>query len=418
MRPTLALASFALLATLLAPLVASAAPAVDLDVRDATGDSRAYPDVRLPQTDITRFTTSIQGSEVVQTVHVVGPWPENDHGVEIRNDFGFSESYTMEVERMNSSGSSPKPTDYSSSLYSTLDPAKMGKDVEFTFAREGNTITFRWPASEIPANAKCVAPRVSTISRTVVDGQRRQVDDDLVVSPSPCNGNARLDGLAGACVGSAPGVLKPGALQDGRDDVGERDGLAFRPYDNATLDLVSLDTRVEDGWVVHEVALAEPSPRDQVDLSLLIQYTGNESSYEQGRQITLSLLGTDAIGSITNDSGSATFHVRAERLEPVGWELRWCASILPEEATCFAPLVRASMMNGRYQDTLGLPKDPCPAATQEATQGDEEDGSGASRDGDTGTEADTEDAAKDSPGFGLVAVGAAFVVALVLRRRG
>lgn len=414
-----------LLLVLLLALVPPFAAAVDgdilfeMDVSDALDDSRAYPDVRLPQTDISRFTMSREGDDVVQTVHVVGPWPANDYSVEIRNDFGFSESYTMEVERMNSSGSGAKPTDYNTSLFSTLDPGAMGKRVNFTFERTETTMTFRWPAKEIPEKSMCVAPRITTLSRTLVDGATRQVDDDLVVSPSLCDARARTDGMSGTCPAPTSAVVKPLTLEDARDDVREREGNAYRAHSNATLDILSLETRLEDGWVIQTVKLAEDSPRDQVDLTIENQFTGNKSEYESGRKLSVHLLKTSGGGTVPNGTSSNAIHVRAQRVEPAGWELRWCASALPADATCFAPFARASLQNARYQDSVGLAADPCPAPKDDAASTTDEDGADPTPTPSAEGEDSKADAdSKGTPSVGLLAmVATGALVALAFRRR-
>lgn len=418
-----ALVALLLLAPLLAPHALAAPVVPSLDVRDATGDSRAFPDVRLPQTDIARFTMELDGAEVVQTVHVVGPWPDNDYWVQIRNDFGFSETYTMKLERMNSSGSNARPTDYNTSLFSSLDPAKAGKRVAFNVTREGNTMTFRWPAAEIPADAKCLAPRVTTLSRTTLGGRSTQVDDDLDVRPTACaSTGARAEGLDGTCPAPVSRLVVAGKMEDGRDDAAEREGLAWRPHANATLDILALETRLEDGWVVQTVTFAEPSPRDMVQITIENQYRGNQSEYDRGAYVSITLFETAAGGSVIGEGTPGAFHVRAERAQPAGWELRWCASLVPADATCFAASATASLQNGRYQDRVGAPKDPCPAA--DGADGDapsspgSAQGSGSGGADDTDPDASADEAASDTPGPGTwSALAALAACALALRRR-
>ncbi|HVM44542.1 MAG TPA: hypothetical protein VM582_01305, partial [Candidatus Thermoplasmatota archaeon] len=215
-----------LLSALAPPAAATSHLHLEMDVRDATGDARAFPDVRLPQTDIARFTMTTEGDEVVQTVQVVGPWPDNNYWVEVRNSFGGSEALTLKVERTNSSGGNPQPTDYNSSLVQTLDPARMGTRVSFQFERTATTLTFRWPVSAIPPAAQCVTPAVTTLSRTLVDGRSTQVDDKLEVTPDLCQ-DALPDGLTGTCPAPRANVVAAGTLADDRGDVGERQGLGF-----------------------------------------------------------------------------------------------------------------------------------------------------------------------------------------------
>ena len=411
-----------LLALLPAPAAATSHFPTEIDVLDATDDSRAYPDVRLPQTDIARFTSRVDGGDVVQTVHVVGPWPQNDYTVEIRNSFGGSESLTLEVERMNSSGSNPQPTDYSSSSIQSLDFARLGKRVNFTFERSETSITFTWPASEMPAGAACLSPSIMTRSRTLVDGRSTQVDDDLDVRPSACISDSVPDGLDGTCPAPRSPLVKAATQEDARDDVGERENLGYKPHDNATLDILSLETRLEDGWVVQTVKLAEPSPRDQIELEIESQYRANESQFQRGAYAHLTLFETSASGTVIGEEKPIGFHVRAQRVEPAGWELRWCASVIPADATCFVASARTSLSSDRYGDRVGPATDPCtPEGSQDGNAGSgEDDGAadGADQEGGQGGD-DTEAAGDaDAPGVGAVALLAVVALAaLAFRRR-
>ncbi|HUR69937.1 MAG TPA: hypothetical protein VM370_11885 [Candidatus Thermoplasmatota archaeon] len=410
-----------LVATLLVALVPHAAAkspfeVPTIDVTDAHGDARAYPDVRLAQSDIARFTSRLEGDMVVQKVEVVGPWPGNDYWTEVRVGFGTGESVTLKVERTNSSGSNPHPTDYNTSLVQSKDAARAGKHVDFTFERDDTSLTFRWPVSTIPDSATCFQPHVTTLSRTMVDGRSTQVDDELDLSPNLCATNdVREDGIDGTCPAPASRRVKAASVDDARDDVGKRDNLDLVPHKNATLDVLSFDQRLDNGWVVQTVKLAEASPRDQVEISTEAQYRVNKSQFERGARVLVSLMGTSASGSLIGENRTPSFHVRAERVEPAGWELRWCASVVPADAECFQ-LVAKATLGKDYVDATPLAGEACPEPDDEDAK-DDDNGAAPTGGGPDAPEGGSEPE-KGAPGFAPAALVGAILVALALRRRG
>lgn len=417
-----------LLATLSPPAAASSHLTFDYDVKDVLHDAFILAtDTSVPEVDITRFTTKLDGAEVVQTVEVVGPWPVNNDSVEIVNFFGSSETLTLKVARTSQRSASGWITNFTTSSISSPDMQRVAHKVNFTYERGDATMTIRWPASEIPANAKCMQPTVRTHTIISRSSSNTQADDEMRVLPSPCfSEHARMEGTDGSCPPAAPSVVKAGTIEDARDDVGERDSNVWLPHDDPTMDLVSVATRLDGAWVVQDVVLVEDSGRKVPDISIESQLRGNKSLYERGAYVKLSLLDTSASGSLLGEGSSAPIFVEAQRLEgSTGWRFRWCASHIPADAECFSVEAIASRNNFDLRDKAGLAKSACPEPDPDAPYGgeeeDEEGGAttstpgGASAAGDGGDAGGSENG---TPGIGAFALLAAVAAAaLALRRR-
>lgn len=408
----------------IAPASAQTSPDVryDYDVEDPADDVMLVASngserwSAKPAVDVRRYRSAVEGDFLVQTITFGAAPPAEALRVEM----------TLTIAP---SGQQPLPISlwFTDGKAATATTSNAG--AEGTVTSDGFVV--RLPLAKLEG-ARCFAPRIDVIYApdddpvTSTDAGLQGWQDGFALRAHRCvmtAGSAPVlpveDGLDGACPpASVPeGVKVDATWTDARDDVAAGGAKVGMP----DADIVEVSSKREGDEIVVRMTMAAFPAESHVPLATLeFLLEGKTEQYDsEGKDsIVLGFLHPehDATGTRTVVDGEKgdrrTFYARGAR-EGDDFVARFCASLIPDDAQCWAPRATVTYNEGdRPTDKLQFAWDEGPCAGKSGSS----DAVAADAGDEPGAEAASEDKA-ESPGFAPLALLLAAGVALALTRR-
>ena len=410
-------------------------PAEDVVLIAANGSERWSAK---PEADLRAYQSAVEGDTLVQTLTFAATPPAKDLRVEL-------------TLTLSATGSQPLPVTLSFTDAKAATASTQSQNA--TANMSGSTMVVRMPMAKL-ADATCFAPRVKVVYDpegdpvTSTDAGRQGWEDQFFLRANRCvssfGGTPVLpieDGMDGTCPApSVPsGVSVTGSWDDPTGDVRNARQMGQSSVAYPEADITRLTSTLEGNEVVVRMTVAQyPDERDAPLASVDFALEGKTEEFDFEGKDTLSIGFShpdhEAFGTLSDVQGEEatrqSFYTRGAR-DGNTFVARFCASIIPDYARCWAPLASITYnVDDRPYDEIEFAWNEGPCAGKTGGSGS----TGGSAGGDDGEAPPSEDGAEGetpgedegaeggagqagTPGFGVVALVGAVLVALAITRR-